>query len=462
VRLLYFDDERAFARRLAAAARIEASAIHRHRFPDGEVKLTLPRRLPRAVVLLRSLHEPNEKLIEMWLAARTARTLGAVTVTLVAPYLAYMRQDRAFAPGEAISQRHIGALLAALFDRAIAVDPHLHRISSLADILPATVAVTVSAAPAIGDFLRRRAAGALLVGPDEESAQWVRTAAETASLEWAVARKVRSGDRRVAVAIPDVDVRDRRVVLVDDMISTGRTLAEAARKLRHAGATRVDVAATHALFAEHAARVLEAAGVRSIWTTDSVRHPTNAIRLARLLADALAHSGSSPRPVGATATGAKGSGRYRTISTGHFAVRITVRVVEPNTSRSTAPRPRTPITMRSEARASDCFTISRWARPVNDARLHAAVRPRLVGNESLETPGRCLTRRRGELCGPKVLGCASDRRRQFHDVRKREPGVGRERQTECRGHAVQRRGRFPTPMPSAPARATSWRSPPVY
>jgi len=287
VRLLYLDDERAFARRLAAGARIEASPMRRHRFPDGELKLTLPPRLPRVVAILRSLHEPNAKLIELWLAARTARTLGAVTVTLVAPYLAYMRQDRAFAAGEAVSQRHIGALLAAVFDGVITVDPHLHRVSSLAEVLPKTTAVTLSAAPAIGRFLRRRAAGALLVGPDEESRQWVRAAADAAGLEWAVARKVRRGDRRVAIVMPDVNVQDRRVVLVDDMISTGRTLGEAARTLTKAGAARVDVAATHALFSEDAGRALQAAGVRSIWTTDSVRHQTNAIPLAGLLADAL-------------------------------------------------------------------------------------------------------------------------------------------------------------------------------
>lgn len=285
--LLYLDDERGFARRLATAARIHAWPMRRHRFPDGELKLTLPPRLPRGVAILRSLHDPNEKLIELWLAARTARTLGAVHVTLVAPYLAYMRQDCAFTPGEAISQRHIGALLAAAFDRVITVDPHLHRVSSLAEVLPDTTGVVLSAAPAIGRFVRSRAAGALLLGPDEESGQWVRSAADAAGLPWAVCRKVRRGDRRVAVTLPDVPLRDRRVILVDDMISTGRTLVQAARALKKAGAARVDVAVTHALFSHEAGRLLHAAGVGRIWTTDSVRHPTNAIRLGGLLADAL-------------------------------------------------------------------------------------------------------------------------------------------------------------------------------
>lgn len=293
--LLYLDDERGFARRLAAAARVDLWAVRRHRFPDGELKLTLPSRLPRCVAILRSLHDPNEKLIELWLAARTARALGAADVTLVAPYLAYMRQDCAFAPGEAISQRHIGALLAAVYDRVVTVDPHLHRISSLSEVMPYTKTVVLSAAPAIGRFLRTRTTRALLLGPDEESRQWVRAAAHAAGLPWDVCRKVRRGDRRVAVTMPDVPLRDRHVVLVDDMISTGRTLVEAARALMKAGAARVDVAATHALCAEDAVRSLHASGVRRIWTTDSVRHTTNAIRLDTLLAG----------PLGATARARK-------------------------------------------------------------------------------------------------------------------------------------------------------------
>lgn len=285
--LLYFDDERAFARRVAAAARIDSALVRRHRFPDGELKLTLPSRLPRRVAILRSLHQPNEKLIELWLAARTARTLGARVITLMAPYLAYMRQDTAFSPGEAVSQRHVGALLGTLFDRVVTVDPHLHRVKSLADVVPRTATVTVSAAPTLGRFLRRRAAGALLVGPDQESAQWVRSAAETSGLEWAVGRKVRRGDRRVTIALSGLNVRGRHVVLVDDMVSTGLTLAKAARALTQAGASRVDVAATHALFADGAGPVLRAAGVQHVWTTDSVPHATNAIGLATILADVI-------------------------------------------------------------------------------------------------------------------------------------------------------------------------------
>lgn len=286
--LLAFDDEIAFARRLARAAGLPVGRVRRHRFPDGEVKLTLPPRLPRRIALVRSLHDPNEKLVEVLLAACGARELGARHVTLVAPYLAYMRQDMAFRPGEVVSQRHVGDFLASVVDRVITVDPHLHRVHALDDVLPETTATVLTAAPAIGTFLRRHARGAVLVGPDQESAQWVSLAAAAAGAPWTVARKVRHGDRQVSIALPAVDFRGRAVVLVDDVVSTGRTLASAARALVAAGATRVDVAAAHALFAPDAEAVLRAAGIGAIWTTDTVPHTTNAIRVAGLVGAALA------------------------------------------------------------------------------------------------------------------------------------------------------------------------------
>ena len=285
--LLHFDDEADSAARIARAAGLATACITRHRFPDGELKLRLPATLAPHVVLLRSLAQPNEKLVELLLAARTARTLGATQLTLVAPYLAYMRQDMAFTPGEAVSQRIVGRFLADLFDAVITVDPHLHRVTTLAEAVPVPRTMVLSGAPLLADLIAQRRPGALLVGPDEESAQWVAQAAARHGFEHAVCRKVRHGDRQVEIALPDLPVRGRAVVLLDDVASSGHTLAAAARALLAAGAARVDAVVTHAVLAPQAGATLKAAGISEFWSTDTVPHESNALSVVPLIADAL-------------------------------------------------------------------------------------------------------------------------------------------------------------------------------
>lgn len=285
--LLHFDDETASAQRIAFSAGMARACIERHRFPDGELKLRLPAVLPAHVVLLRSLAQPNEKLVELLLAAQTARTLGATRLTLVAPYLAYMRQDMAFTPGEAVSQRIVGRFLAGLFDAVITVDPHLHRVATLEEAVPVRRTVVLSGAPLLADLVAQRRPNALLVGPDEESAQWIAQAAQRHGFDQAVCRKVRHGDRHVEIELPTINVQDRAVVLLDDVASSGHTLAQAARGLLAAGAASVDVAVTHALFAGNAGQLLWEAGIRNVWSTDCITHPSNAVSMAPALASAL-------------------------------------------------------------------------------------------------------------------------------------------------------------------------------
>lgn len=258
-----------------------------HRFPDGEARIALPPRLPQRVLLFGSLDDPDSKLVALMLAAETARELGALELTLVAPYLCYMRQDIAFVPGQAVSQRIVGRFLGRLFDTVITVDPHLHRIDRLSQAVTSTRAVALSAAAEIGRLLAARGDRPVLLGPDAESLRWVRVAALEGGFEHAVCRKVRHGDRAVDIELPELPLQGRDVVLVDDVASTGHTLARCASLALRAGARRVDVAVTHALFVGDALVQLQAAGVGEIWSTDAVPHPTNRIRLAPMLAQAV-------------------------------------------------------------------------------------------------------------------------------------------------------------------------------
>ena len=287
--LLFFEDEQASAERLAQAANLNLARIERHCFPDGEIKLRLPDTLPTRVVILRSLHQPNEKLIELLLTCKTAKELGAKHLLLVTPYLAYMRQDKAFLSGEAISQKIVGSFLAQLVDAVITVDPHLHRVKSLQQAIPVTQALAISAASLLSDVIAARRTNPLLIGPDEESLQWVSLAATRHHFDFGVCRKIRLGDDTVQIKLPQISVKGRQVVLVDDVASTGQTLAQAAKLLKTAGAESVAVAVTHALFAQDAIQKIQRAGVQDIWSTDSIPHASNVVYLASCIADAIAN-----------------------------------------------------------------------------------------------------------------------------------------------------------------------------
>lgn len=289
--LLYFDDEAAPALRLAEACQLPSAPIARHRFPDEELRLRLPvdaaGAMPEQLVVYRSLDRPNDKLIELMLVARQARLLGSQRILLVAPYLAYMRQDIAFHAGEVVSQKVIGRFLAELFDGVVTVDPHLHRIATLSEAVASPFSVSLSGAPMLATLIARELHEPLLMGPDAESAQWIATAAAQGGFDHAVCTKVRHGDHDVRITLPEVDVRGRAAVLLDDVASSGHTLAEATRLLLVAGAASVDVAVTHALFAEGALQIIADAGVRHVWSTDCIGHPSNAIQMAPVLGEAV-------------------------------------------------------------------------------------------------------------------------------------------------------------------------------
>ncbi len=293
--ILHFADETAAAQRLASACGVPALEVGRHRFPDGELRLRLPVDasgcLPARLLLYRSLHDPNEKLVELLLLAGEVRRLGARELALVAPYLAYMRQDMAFHPGEVVSQQVIGRFLGGLFDAVLTVDPHLHRIDRLEQAIPQARCCSLSGAPLLGELIARQVQAPLLLGPDGEAAQWVALAAAAQGFDHGVCSKQRHGDLAVSIQLPALAFSGRHVVLIDDVASSGHTLAEAAKLLHAAGAAAVDVAVTHALFAPGALERVQAAGVGRIWSSDCITHPSNAVSVAPLLAQALAAAG---------------------------------------------------------------------------------------------------------------------------------------------------------------------------
>lgn len=289
--ILCFRESSEQARRLARAAGLPCAEISVHRFPDGESLLTLPTVLSPHVIIFRSLDRPNDKLLEILLVAKGLREQSSIEkLTLVAPYLCYMRQDKAFHPGEIISQQAVGQLLADHFDAVLTVDSHLHRVRSLRQAVPAKTAINLLATRSLAAFLRQQFDNPVLLGPDSESRQWVAAIAgalHSGVAEYCVASKQRHDDTHVEIALPEFDFSGRHVILVDDVASTGRTLEQTARALAKHAPASVSVLVTHALFVGDALKRLYASGVNNIWSSDSVTHPTNHIALDTVLKEGL-------------------------------------------------------------------------------------------------------------------------------------------------------------------------------
>jgi len=268
----------------------EILRLDRRNFPDGEAYLRVMEPVSgRDVLIFAPPAGQSESVLPVLFAADAARDQGARRVGLVAPYLGYMRQDRAFHEGEAVTSRSFARILSSTFDWLLTVDPHLHRYASLEEIytIPATV---VSAAGPIADWIRANVERPLIIGPDAESRQWVDRIADELEAPRAVFGKTRRGDYDVELADNGVQIADRTSVIVDDVISSARTLAEAVRLVRAKSTVPPLCIGVHAIFAGDALALLEQAGVALICTTDTVQHTTNRISVGGLLAGAIARS----------------------------------------------------------------------------------------------------------------------------------------------------------------------------
>lgn len=254
-------------------------------FPDGECYVRVDAELAgHEVLIVSSLDRPAERLLPLLFLAGTARDLGAARVGLVAPYLSFMRQDSRFHAGEGLTSAYFARLLAGAIDWLVTVDPHLHRWSSLDQIYPIPNHV-VHAAPAIAQWIAAHVDAPILIGPDAESEQWVGAVAAHLDAPFVVLEKIRRGDRDVVVSPPALGGHaGRQPVIIDDIISTGRTMIETVRHLRGGAGPEPICVGVHAVFADSAHDDLLTAGAQRVVTCDTIVHPSNRIALGPLIA----------------------------------------------------------------------------------------------------------------------------------------------------------------------------------
>ena len=262
---------------LAEALAASTVAVESRRFPDGERYIRIAGDIRGAsVVVAASLRDPDPQLATLLFMADAARELGALRVGLAAPYLAYLRQDRRFRDGEAISSRTFARVIAGGFDWLATVDPHLHRYAKLDEIYRIPSAVAHAAAD-LSRWIRANVEDPIIIGPDSESAQWAEEVAHGAGAPVAVLTKTRLGDRDVEIDLVGTQIGYRTPVLVDDIISSARTMAVASHNLQRRGSRPPICIGVHAVFADGAEESLHGAGVGGVFTANTITHATNRI-----------------------------------------------------------------------------------------------------------------------------------------------------------------------------------------
>lgn len=257
-------------------------------FPDGETYLKINSNVKgRNVIVLTSLDQPNKKILPLIFFSKTVKELGAKKIGLIAPYLAYMRQDKRFSTGECISSRHFSGLLSQHFDWLMTIDPHLHRYKSLDEIYTIPT-ILLHAQDKIIEWIQGNIKNPVIIGPDAESKQWAGSIASKANIPYLILQKNRRGDREVNVSLSNLsEFLSCTPVLIDDIISTGSTMIETIKHLKKIEINPPVCIGIHAIFTKNSYQALKNTGHTRIITCNTIDHMTNTIDLSGLIINAL-------------------------------------------------------------------------------------------------------------------------------------------------------------------------------
>ena len=276
------------AKKIAQKLKKPYSALELTRFPDSEIKLRFRINVKgKTVILVQSFYgNVNDCVIEALFAAETAKNLGAKKIILIAPYFPYLRQDKRFNPGECVSLQTIAKNIDEDFDEVYIIDPHLHREKTLKHIFRIK-SHKLTANPLIEDYIKKKIKNPVIIGPDWESYKWAQHVAEKINCDFAIMQKERYSSRKVRVKLnKKIDIKNKNLVFIDDMISTGHTLLEAIKAMKRLGAKKVTCFAVHGILVENALEKLRKAGADVI-TTNTIPNKAAGIDTSGLIADVL-------------------------------------------------------------------------------------------------------------------------------------------------------------------------------
>jgi ribose-phosphate pyrophosphokinase len=261
------------------------------RFPDGEkyVRVLEPVAGEDVAVIQSLYRTPDEFLFEYFLIVDALMGAGAKKIIAFFPYFAYARQDERFKPGEALSLESVIKLIeSAGTTEVYTIDMHLHRVPDIGKAFHVP-AHNLTAIPELARYIRKNFEldDPIVLGPDEESEQWAKVAASKLNANYDILEKTRISADKIVIKPRTLNVKDKEVVLIDDIISTGGTLAEVIRVIKGQGARRVIAACVHPLLVENAFTRIYEAGADYLVSTDTIPSPVGFVSVTGLIASAL-------------------------------------------------------------------------------------------------------------------------------------------------------------------------------
>jgi len=249
------------------------------RFPDNEFYVRIMDDVRKKDVIIVQTTYPDPNLVELFLLQNAAEESGAKTITVVIPYYSYARQDTKFQDGEPLSAKAIANLISLTADKVITVDPHKEHILDFFS----TSAQSCTAIPEIAKYLKNKKID-MILAPDKGALERAKQASQIINCEFDHMEKTRIDGTTVEIKPKNLDVQNKNVAIIDDIISTGGTMAKSIKELKKQGAKKVYVSCTHGLFAGEAIKKLSTAGCDEIISTDTIKSRFSKVKIAPAIA----------------------------------------------------------------------------------------------------------------------------------------------------------------------------------
>jgi ribose-phosphate pyrophosphokinase len=270
--------------KVAKLLNTKLTRVEYKRFPDNEIYVRVVDEInDDEAVIINTQKNQNDAIVETVLLCDALRDEGVKKITLVAPYLAYARQDKKFNPGEAISIRALAKIYSSIVDKLITINPHETHIKDFFTI----PFIYGDAIPKLAEYVKDKLDNPIVLAPDKGALEFAKTASKILNAEYDYLEKTRLSPTEIQIAPKTLDAKDRDVLIVDDIISTGGTMATAVKLLKEQGAKKIIAACVHPVLIGDALNKLYSAGVEEVVGTDTYLSEVSKVSVAEIIVNLL-------------------------------------------------------------------------------------------------------------------------------------------------------------------------------